>query len=101
MKHIVIAGGLLVLVGCSSITPITPAGNDTFVVGSKKLVDQADIIDVKSSALGLAIDFCNKQKKDIEELNAQAAVVPAPTSPQRVKVTFKCVARPNETVTGN
>ncbi len=101
MKHIVIAGGVLLLAACSSVTSITPAGKDTFVVGSKKLVDPTDLIDVKSSVLGRAIDFCNKQGKDMEEVNAQVPVTPAPTAPQWVKLTFKCVAKQSSTVKGS
>jgi hypothetical protein len=94
MKYIVIAGGLLWLAACSSFTSITPAGKDTYFVGSKQTIDKADWVDAKSSALTRAIDFCGKQKKEMEEVGAQAAGVPGSTSPQRVEVTFKCVARP-------
>jgi hypothetical protein len=94
MKYIVIASGALLLAACSSFTSVTPAGNDTYVVGSKQPIDKADWVDVKSSALSRAIDFCDKQKKEMEEVGAQTAGMPVSTSPQRVQVTFKCVARP-------
>jgi hypothetical protein len=93
MKYIVVAGGVLWLAACSSFTSITPAGKDTYVVGSKQPVDKDDWVDAKSSALSRAIDFCNKQKKEMEEVGAQAAGVPVSTSPQPVEVTFKCVTR--------
>jgi hypothetical protein len=94
MKYIAIAGAVLWLAACSSLTSITPSGQDTYIVGSKKAIDKDDWVDVKSSALTRAIDFCNKQKKEMEEVGAHAAGVPVSTSPQRVDVTFKCVTRP-------
>ena len=94
MKTIVVASGVLFLAACSSFTSIAPAGKDTYIVGSKHLVEKDEWVDVKSSALSRAIDFCNKQKKEMEEIGAQSAGVPASTSPQRVEVTFKCVAHP-------
>jgi hypothetical protein len=94
MKYIVIASGVLFLAACSSFTSVTPAANDTYIVGSKQPVDKDDWVDAKSSALTRAIDFCNKQKKEMEEVGAQTAGVPASTSPQRVEVTFKCVTHP-------
>ncbi|MBB6186176.1 hypothetical protein [Rhodanobacter sp. MP7CTX1] len=94
MKYIVIASGMLLLAACSSFTSVTPAGNGTYIVGSKQPIDKADWVDAKSSALTRAIDFCNKQKKEMEELGAQIAGVPASTKPQRVEVTFKCVTHP-------
>jgi hypothetical protein len=90
----VIASGVLFLAACSSFTSVTPAANDTYMVGSKQPVDKDDWVDAKSSALTRAIDFCNKQKKEMEEVGAQTAGVPASTSPQRVEVTFKCVTHP-------
>jgi hypothetical protein len=94
MKYIAIAGAVLWLAACSSFTSITPAGKDTYIVGSKQPIDKEDWVDAKSSALTRAIDFCNKQKKEMEEVGAQTAGVPSSTSPQRVDVTFKCVTRP-------
>ena len=94
MKYFAIGAAVLWIAGCSNITSVTPAGPDTYAVGSKKSVDKADWVDVKSTALTRAIDFCNKQKKDMEEVGAGATGVPVTTSPQRVGVTFKCVARP-------
>ena len=94
MKYIVIASGVLFLAACSSFTSVTPAANDTYIVASKQPVDKDDWVDAKSSALTRAIDFCNKQKKEMEEVGAQTAGVPASTSPQRVEVTFKCVTHP-------
>jgi hypothetical protein len=94
MKYIAIAGAVLWLAACSSFTSITPSGQDTYIVGSKKLIDKDDWVDVKSSALTRAIDFCNKQKKEMEEVGAHTTGVPVSTSPQRVEVTFKCVTRP-------
>jgi hypothetical protein len=93
MKYIVIASGVLLLAACSSFTSITPTGKDTYIVGSKQAIDKADWVDAKSSALSRAIDFCDKQKKEMEEVGTQTAGVPASTSPQRVEVTFKCVSR--------
>jgi hypothetical protein len=94
MKYLAIVSGVLLLAACSSFTSVTPAGKDTYIVGSKQPVDKADWVDAKSSALSRAIDFCNKQKREMEEVGAQTAGLPASTSPQRVEVTFKCVTRP-------
>lgn len=94
MKYIVITCGVLLLAACSSFTSVTPAGKDTYIVGSKQPIDKDDWVDAKSSALSRAIDFCNKQKKEMEEVGAQTAGLPASTSPQRVQVMFKCVTRP-------
>jgi PBP1b-binding outer membrane lipoprotein LpoB len=94
MKYFAIAAAALCVAGCSSFTSVTPAGTDTYVVGSKKPIDKADWVDAKSTALTRAIDFCNKQKKNMEEIGVGAAGVPATTSPQRAEVTFKCVTRP-------
>jgi hypothetical protein len=94
MKYIAIASGVLFLAACSTFTSITPAGNDIYIVGSKQPIDKADWVDVKSSALSRAIDFCSKHKKEMEEVGTQAAGIPVSTSPQRVEVTFKCVTRP-------
>ena len=93
MKYFAIAAAALWIAGCSSFTSVTPAGSDTYVVGSKKPVDKADWVDAKSTALTRAIDFCNKQKKDMEEVGAGATGIPATTSAQKVEVTFKCATR--------
>jgi|GEM_PF-4180250 len=94
MKHIaMVAVGVLWLAACSSVTPVTSAGKDNYIVGSKKRVEQANWMDVKAAAVGRAVDFCNKQGKDMDEAGAQTLETPGQV-PQVVKVTFRCVARP-------
>lgn len=89
MKYLFVAIAVAGLAACSSVTPITPAGKDTYIVGSKVRGGLSSWTEVKANALQQATDFCTKQGKQMEQVDMQTHGVRSLT-PQEAELTFKC-----------
>lgn len=90
MKRVIAVAALMVLAGCTSITPVTPAGQDTYLVGVTQRGGFDSFAEVKAKALQQAEAFCEKRGKHMQEVETETHGVRGWT-PQEQDVTFRCM----------
>lgn len=89
MKIVAIAAVLISLAACTSITPITPAGQDTYLVGVTQRGGFHSFAKVKAKALQQAATYCDKRGQHMQEVETETHGVRGWT-PQEQDVTFRC-----------
>lgn len=88
MKRLALLSALLA--GCSTMTNVTPVGQDRYMVGYQVRGGLTSWGEVKERAVLKATEFCTAKSQKIEVLNIETSGAQG-WSPQNADVTFKCV----------
>ena len=78
------------LAGCSSVTPVTSLGNDTYIVGSKTTKPGRGHTDMKIRAVKQAQMYCQKIGRTMVVESTKSSGAPGWTAVNG-EVIFKCV----------
>lgn len=79
----------IVLAACTTVSPVTPLGNNTYLVGTSVRGGFTSDTEVKTVALQRAMQFCQGQGKTMVVTGSQSSGVQGWT-PQNAEVTFTC-----------
>jgi len=77
--------------GCSSVTDVSPMGNDTYMVGGKAVGGHMSHTEVKGIALQRADDYCQARGKKMVLQEAKSSGARGWTPPASEAV-FRCEA---------
>jgi hypothetical protein len=93
MKTIFSIGIMLCMAGCSSVSPVTPTGPNSYMVGSNAHGGFSSDAEVKALAINRANQFCAEQGKVAQVTSSQSSGIQMWT-PQNAEVNFSCVSKP-------
>lgn len=92
MKKILLISALtLALFGCQTVSDVVPAGQDTYLVGTKALGGLTSDAEVSALSIKRANEFCGSQEKQMELVNMSNSGTQGWT-PQQSQILFKCAA---------
>lgn len=92
MKATLIIAAAVVLTGCTSISPVTPTGPNSYMVGSNAHGGLTSDTEVKALAINRANEFCAAQGKTAQVTGSTSSGVQMWT-PQNSEVQFTCVPK--------
>lgn len=79
------------LIGCTSISDVTPAGDGHYTVTTQVRGGMTPWGEIKASSLKRADEYCQQQGKQMHQVDMQTHGVRGWT-PQEAELTFACVA---------
>ncbi|MCH8620548.1 hypothetical protein [Undibacterium sp. TS12] len=82
----------ILLVGCQSVSPVTPVGKDTYMVGANSRGGFTSDAEVTALSLKRATEWCEGLGKQMELVNSTNSGTQGWT-PQQSQVTFRCVPK--------
>lgn len=82
-----VASGLLA--ACQSVSSVTPAGNDTYMVGSEVRGGFSSWAEVRALTLNRATEYCASLGKGMEQIDSKTRGARGWT-PQEAELTFRC-----------
>jgi hypothetical protein len=89
LKRSALAVCVAAIAGCSSVTDVSPMGNDTYMVGGKAMGGHMSHTEVKGIALQRADDYCVSKGKKMILQDAKSSGARGWT-PLASEVVFKC-----------
>ncbi|QCX47755.1 hypothetical protein E7Z57_00675 [Ralstonia pseudosolanacearum] len=92
MRLVAAAFVVVVLAGCQSVSPVTPAGSGNYMVGASVHGGFASWAEVKALTLNRATEYCDNQGKDMVAIDS-ATHGSRGWTPQDAELTFRCVDR--------
>ena len=90
-KKIICIVSILSIVGCSSVSNVLPVGKNQYRVSSEMGGQFPSWSDVKELSIKKANEFCNADKKIMEEIKWETYGVRG-WSPLNAELTFTCLA---------
>ncbi|RDU96959.1 hypothetical protein [Trinickia dinghuensis] len=91
MRALYVAGAVIVVAGCTTISDVTSAGDGNYTVTTQVRGGMTPWGEVKASSLKRADEYCRQQGKQMHPVDMQTHGVRGWT-PQEADRTFSCVA---------
>lgn len=85
---------LLTLAGCAAQSPVTPAGNGSYMVSKQAATGFPGLGNLKSDELLRATEFCDKQNQELHVISSTETKPPFILGNYpRVEILFNCAPR--------